>query len=82
MIKTEGVAIASVLGATEVLKVFGNEGGFVAPEVISQLASYDIKTIALIGVFLWVFRKKDEDKADCGPSFTCPYAEKTETNQG
>ena len=61
MVKKEGVALAGIIAGSDILNVLTSEGGINTPEFLSALDGLNLKTMALVGIFLWLFRTQKED---------------------
>ena len=73
MIKREGITIASVFAALNVVQSFGQDGGALSPESLTTLSeTIDMPTVFIVGVILYLYRNDKAEKKE----FTCPYAEK------
>lgn len=73
MVKTEGITIAGGYAILEFIQSFGQDGGAIAPEQLTELLKYiNLPTVFVIGAILWFFRKEKEEKSE-KKEFVCPY---------
>jgi hypothetical protein len=74
MVKKEGVIAVSGLGIAQYLQSFGNEGGAISPELLTQITQIVPLPILFIGAILLYLFRTDSTETKNGPPVICPYA--------